>query len=238
MHPLPSLSFHPTELAPHISESTVEAHHFGHEAGYSRKLNSALSHLVGLPSTPAHHWLSSASLPEILQRIEAKKDELPEPNREQLRVGAGGYLNHALYWWLMVPPAKRTKLAPEGRLGEAIASSFGSLDSLKAEMAKRSEALLGSGYVWVVADASKVSNHNLVLSLATTVNQDSVYAKQGMMPILVVDVWEHAYYLDQKQYRMAYFERWWQLIDWDKVESLFRCYTAKVLGAAKPKDEV
>jgi len=195
---LPALGYDYNALEPHIDARTMEIHHSKHHQGYTNNLNKALE---------AHTSLHSKSAEDLL----ADLDAVPEGIRAAVRNNGGGYINHALFWDIMTPGGAS---APSGALAKAIAGAFGSVDDFKAKLSATAGGQFGSGWGWLCADASGK------LSCFSTANQDSP-VMQGMAPILGVDVWEHAYYLNYQNRRPDYLAAWWNVVNWDKVQARY-----------------
>ena len=183
-------------LAPHIGADTMEVHYEKHHTGYTTKLNAALK---------GTEW-ASKSIEEILSNLDA----LPADKKTAVRNNGGGFYNHNLFWVVMSPDGGG---APSGELAEAINSAFGSFDAFKEKFAAAAGGQFGSGWGWLVVDGGD-------LKIVSTPNQDNPLS-QGQTPILGVDVWEHAYYLNYQNRRPAYLEAWWNVVNWDKVAELY-----------------
>jgi Fe-Mn family superoxide dismutase len=189
---LPELPYAKNALEPTIDAQTMELHHDKHHAGYTRKLNAAIE---------GTEW-ESKSIEEILANL----DQLPSDIQTAVRNNGGGYANHALFWEIMSPNGGG---APSGELADAINSAFGSFDSFKEQFEAAGAGQFGSGWAWLVVD-------NGSLSITSTPNQDTPLM-EGKTPIMGVDVWEHAYYLNYQNRRAEYLSSWWNVVDWDKV---------------------
>ena len=200
---LPELGYAHDALEPHIDARTMEIHHGKHHAGYTSKFNAALE---------GHADLHGKSAVEIVSHI----DSLPESIRGAVRNNGGGYINHALFWDVMTPGGAS---APSGDLAAAIDSAFGSLDDFKAKFQAAAGGQFGSGWGWLCSDASGA------LSVIATANQDSPHM-QGLTPILGVDVWEHAYYLNYQNRRPDYLAAFWNVVNWDKVAARYTAATS------------
>ena len=183
-------------LAPHIGADTMEVHYEKHHTGYTTKLNAALE---------GTEW-ASKSIEEILSNLDA----LPADKKTAVRNNGGGFYNHNLFWVMMSPDGGG---APTGELAEAINSAFGSFDAFKEEFSSKAGGQFGSGWGWLVVDGGE-------LKIVSTPNQDNPLS-QGQTPILGVDVWEHAYYLNYQNRRPAYLEAWWNVVNWAKVAELY-----------------
>lgn len=195
---LPELPYPHDALEPHIDERTMRIHHGKHHAGYTRKLNAALEGRGDLEGKPIEELLSDLSA-------------LPEEIRTAVRNNGGGYANHSLFWEIMSPDGGG---APSGELATAIDGAFGSFDAFQEQFAATAAGQFGSGWGWLAVD----DGGNL--RVLSTPNQDSPIS-QGMTPILGVDVWEHAYYLNYQNERGSYLEAWWNVVYWDEVEDLY-----------------
>ncbi len=195
---LPKLPYTYDALEPVIDARTMELHHGKHHATYVAKLNEALA------KEPA--W-QGKSIEELLLNL----DKLPPSIRMAVRNHGGGHHNHSLFWTMMRPA--RENNAPEGALAEAITKTFGSFDALKEEFTKNALGLFGSGWVWLVKDG--VGD----LKIIANANQDSPLM-QKLMPVLGLDVWEHAYYLNYQNRRADYIAAWWNIVNWDFVNGL------------------
>lgn len=200
---LPALPYAYDALAPVISQETMEFHHDKHHAAYVTNLNNAIN------GTEVADWSADA--------LVANLAGVPEGIRGAVRNNAGGHVNHTLFWELLTPGGASE---PSGALAEAINAAFGSLDGLKEAVNKAGATRFGSGWAWVVADAEGK------LSAVSTANQDTplmgaAVAGCAGTPILGIDVWEHAYYIDYRNARPKYLEAIWSLINWDKVAALY-----------------
>jgi len=196
-HELPSLPYGFDALEPHIDARTMEIHHGKHHAGYVSKLNAALE---------GHSDLQNLPVNELLGRI----NKLPEDIRTAVRNNGGGHANHSLFWQIMSPDGGGE---PGGALADALKSKFGSIDEFKNQFKTCATGRFGSGWAWLVVDGSKQ------LQLYSTPNQDSPYM-EGHTPIMGLDVWEHAYYLNYQNRRPDYIDAWWNVVNWDHVHSL------------------
>ena len=197
-HTLPDLPYDYDALEPHIDERTMRIHHTKHHQGYTNKLNNALE---------GHTNLQQKNIDELLGDI----DSVPEDIRTAVRNNGGGFANHSLFWTVMSPNGGGQ---PSGALADAINSTFGSFDRFKEEFANAASGRFGSGWAWLVVDNSGD------LKLYSKANQDSPYM-DGNTPILGIDVWEHAYYLNYQNERGSYVEAWWNVVDWDRVNEYY-----------------
>jgi Fe-Mn family superoxide dismutase len=193
-HELPGLPYAHDALEPHIDARTMEIHHGKHHAGYVSKLNAALE---------GHDDLAGKSVEDLLREI----DSVPEDIRTAVRNNGGGHANHSLFWTVMGPDGGGS---PEGDLAEAIDAAFGSFDAFKDQFSAAAGGRFGSGWAWLVKSADGS------LKVYSTANQDSPYM-QGDVPLLGLDVWEHAYYLNYQNRRPDYVAAFWNVVDWSRV---------------------
>jgi Fe-Mn family superoxide dismutase len=193
---LPELPYGYDALEPHIDEATMRVHHDAHHAAYVNNANAALE---------GTEW-ADASVESVLASIEA----IPEDKRTAVRNNAGGHANHTMFWEIMSPDGGGE---PGGELGAALSDVFGSIADFKAAVNDAGAKRFGSGWAWLVWDGTG-------LEVYSTANQDSPYMKSHV-PLLGVDVWEHAYYLKYQNKRPAYLEAWWNVVDWDAVAKRF-----------------
>ncbi len=192
-HELPSLPYAFDALEPHIDARTMEIHHDKHHAGYVSKLNAALE---------PHEDLQTKSLEDLLRDISS----LPEAIRTAVRNNGGGHANHKLFWQVMSADGGGE---PEGGLANAIGTSFGSFDAFKDEFAKAAATRFGSGWAWLVVKGGD-------LAVYSAPNQNSPLM-EGDKPVLGLDVWEHAYYLQYQNRRPDYISAWWNVVNWEEV---------------------
>ena len=193
---LPPLTYAFSALEPHIDATTMEIHHDRHHQAYVDNANAALA---------GTSW-ENASVEEVVTSL----DQIPEDIRGAVRNNAGGHYNHTLFWEIMGPDGGG---APGGALGAAIDSTFGSLDDLKAKVNEAGVKRFGSGWSWLVVN-------NGALEVMSTPNQDTPLS-EGKTPILGIDVWEHAYYLNYQNKRPAYLDAWWNVVNWDAVAAKY-----------------
>jgi len=193
---LPPLPYAQDALEPHIDARTMGIHHGKHHAGYTNNLNGAI----------AGTELEGKSVEGIIGDLSA----VPEGIRTAVRNNGGGYANHNLFWQVMSPDGGGE---PGGALGDAINSAFGSFGEFKAAFSAAAATRFGSGWAWLVTDGG-------TLSVTSTPNQDSPLM-EGKTPILGLDVWEHAYYLNYQNRRPDYIAAFFQVINWDKVAELY-----------------
>ncbi len=197
MYTLPDLPYAVDALKPHIDARTMEIHHDKHHNAYVTNLNKAVD---------GHADLSGKSVEDLLRGI----DNVPDAIRGAVRNHGGGHANHSLFWSTMSPNGGG---APSGDLAAAINSTFGSFDAFKEQFAKAAGGQFGSGWGWLVVS-------NGALKVYALPNQDSPLM-QGDTPILGLDVWEHAYYLNYQNRRPDYIGAWWNVVDWNAVASRY-----------------
>jgi Fe-Mn family superoxide dismutase len=193
---VPDLAYPFDALEPHIDARTMEIHHDKHHAAYVTNLNAALE---------GTEWMDRP-IGSVLANLEI----IPEDKRAAVRNNGGGHANHTLFWEIMGPDGGGE---PSGDLAAAIADTFGSLDDLKAQVNDAGVKRFGSGWSWLVWDGTG-------LAVLSTPNQDSPVS-EGKTPILGVDVWEHAYYLNYQNRRPDYLAAWWNVVDWAAVGAKF-----------------
>jgi superoxide dismutase, Fe-Mn family len=189
---VPALPYGYDALEPHIDEATMRVHHDKHHQAYVDKANGALT---------GTEW-EDRPVEDVLRDLSA----LPADKRTVVRNNGGGHLNHSLFWESMSPDGGGE---PDGALGEAIDAAFGSFDDFKTKMKDAGVNQFGSGWAWLVHDGS-------ALQVVSTPNQDNPIS-EGSTPLLGVDVWEHAYYLQYQNRRPDYLDAWWNVVDWGKV---------------------
>jgi len=195
---LPELGYDYDALEPHIDARTMEIHHQKHHGGYTAKFNAALE---------GHPHLHSVDAEQILRGFNG----LPAGIRGAVQNNGGGFYNHALFWDILTPGGAS---APTGDLGKAIEDTFGSFDSFKEQFSNAAATRFGSGWAWLVI--TPFGN----LEVLSTANQDSPLM-HGHTPILGLDVWEHAYYLNYQNRRPDYIAAFWNVVNWDKVAERF-----------------
>ncbi len=193
---VPDLAYAFDALEPHVDARTMEIHHDKHHAAYVTNLNAALEG-TGLDG-------------QSIEQLIANLDQVPEDKRTAVRNNGGGHANHSLFWEIMSPSGGG---APSGDLAAAIDSTFGSLDTLKAQVNDAGVKRFGSGWTWLVWNGAG-------LAVTSTPNQDSP-VMDGSTPVLGIDVWEHAYYLNYQNRRPDYLAAWWNVVDWDAVAARF-----------------
>ena len=200
-HKLPKLPYEFSALEPHIDTRTMAIHHDKHHAGYVNNLNNALE---------GYEELQSKSGLELLQNLDA----VPDSIRTAVRNNGGGHVNHSMFWLSMSPKGGGQ---PSGQLADAIETAFGSFDNFKTQFGQTAATRFGSGWAWLcVADDGG-------LKVMSTANQDNPIS-EGLVPILGLDVWEHAYYLNYQNRRPDYIAAWWNVVDWDHAADNYALY--------------
>ena len=196
MFTLPELPYAYRALDPVISEDIMRLHHSKHHQTYVEKLNKALQKA---------NELQDRSLVDLLTNL----DHLPESVRTAVRNSGGGHYNHSLFWQCMAPDAGGK---PTGRLAEAIVTKYGSVDEFEQKFSSTALGVFGSGWVWLMPN----------LEIIALPNQDTPMALGKGEPLMGLDVWEHAYYLDYKNKRDEYIKNWWQVVNWPFIESRYQ----------------
>jgi superoxide dismutase, Fe-Mn family len=202
---LPQLPYPYDALEPHIDAKTMEIHHTKHHQAYTDGLNKAISSL-------GPEWQNKNDVIEILKNI----DSVPESARSAVNFHGGGYNNHELFWNNM---KKGGGGEPSGELANAIKGAFGSFNDFKEKFSKDTVAIQGSGWGWLMRN----KNTNAV-QFITMPNQTSPWTrwnKEKLVPLLGLDVWEHAYYLKYQNKRADYVAAWWNVVNWDEVKKRF-----------------
>ena len=197
---LPALPYPANALEPHIDARTMEIHHDKHHAGYVRNLNAAVYNY--------RDQLPGKSVEDLLADLNA----VPEPIRTAVRNNGGGHYNHSLFWQMM---RKGGIGKPKAELAKAIDTAFGSFTTFKENFGKAALSRFGSGWVWLTWNSGK-------LEIVSTANQDNPIMGQAIagcegIPLLGLDVWEHAYYLKHQNKRADYITAWWNVVNWDFV---------------------
>ena len=195
-HVLPPLPYDFAALEPHIDAQTMQIHHSKHHQAYITNLNNALN---------KHPELLDKSLEELLRGI----NSVPEDIRTAVRNHGGGHHNHSLFWTIMAPASKGGGGEPTGKLADAINRTFGEFVKFKELLSNAATSQFGSGWAWLT-----VANGQL--EIAGRPNQDSPLM-ESKVPILGVDVWEHAYYLKYQNRRPDYVTAWWNVVNWEEV---------------------
>ena len=194
---LPQLTYSYDALAPHIDAKTMEIHHSKHHATYVANVNAAI----------AGTEFEGKDINELIANIDA----LPADKQTAVRNNGGGHANHSLFWEVIAPGGSNT---PVGEVAAAINAKFGSFEAFKEEFAKAATTRFGSGWAWLIVDGEGVA-------VTSTPNQDSP-VMEGKTPILGLDVWEHAYYLNYQNRRPDYIAGFWNVVNWDVVEAKFQ----------------
>ncbi len=191
---LPPLPYDHGALEPHISAKTMQFHHGKHHQTYVNNLNAALK------DHPDHQG-------KTIEDLISKLDALPEGIRTAVRNNGGGHANHSLFWQIMKPNGGGE---PTGALAQAITSELGGFAAFKEAFAKAAAGRFGSGWAWLVVKNGK-------LAITSTPNQDNPLMDGSGTPLLGLDVWEHAYYLDYQNRRPDYITAWWNTVNWEEV---------------------
>ncbi len=197
MFELPKLKYDYSALEPHVDARTMEIHYTKHHQGYTTNLNNAIKGTD----------LEGKSIEDILNNVSGKA---------AVRNNGGGYYNHNLFWDIMGPNGGGQ---PTGELNDAINRAFGSFDNFKKEFANAAATRFGSGWAWLIVTGGGD------VAITSTANQDNPLmdvAEQKGTPILGLDVWEHAYYLNYQNRRADYIEAWWNVVDWNAVNQRYQ----------------
>ncbi len=197
MYELTKLPYSFDALSPHIDARTMEIHHGKHHQGYVDKLNAALE---------GHDDLMAKSVEDLIADLASVPDDI----RGAVQNNGGGHANHSLFWSVMSPDGGGE---PSDDLTSAITETFGSFNEFKTEFSAAAATRFGSGWAWLVVNKGK-------LEVMSTANQDSPLS-DGKTPILGLDVWEHAYYLNYQNKRPDYIEAWWNVVNWEEVAKRF-----------------
>ena len=202
-HTLPSLNYSTDSLEPHIDARTMEIHHGKHHQTYVDKLNAALANEENLSGMKVNDLIKDLTI-------------VPEPIRQAVRNNGGGHSNHTFFWKMLSPNGGG---APHGTLADAISSTFGSLDAFKELFANAALTRFGSGWAWLI------KREDGSLAVTSTPNQDSPLmegiADETGTPIIGLDVWEHAYYLNYQNRRPDYVSAFWAVVDWGRAQDNF-----------------
>ena len=197
-HTLPALPYAENALEPTIDAKTMNIHHTKHHQAYVTNLINALA---------GHPDLEALSIDDLCKKIAS----VPESIRGPVRNNGGGHWNHSFFWTIMGPGAGG---APTGKLAEAINTAFGSFEALKEAFKKAAIGRFGSGWAWLVVKDGK-------LAITSTPNQDNPLMDDSGTPLLGLDVWEHAYYLNYQNRRPDYVDAWWNVVNWTAVAARF-----------------
>jgi superoxide dismutase, Fe-Mn family len=202
---LPKLPYPSNALEPHIDAKTMEIHHGKHHNAYVTNANNALKDQPALANLDVNTLIADLS-------------KVPEAIRGAVRNNAGGHSNHSFFWTIM-GPGKGS--APKGKLAEAINATWGGFDKFKEEFGKAAATRFGSGWAWLVVTPDKK------VAIGSTANQDSPLMGKAVAglegkPVIGLDVWEHAYYLNYQNRRPDYVTAWWNVVDWDAAEKNYQ----------------
>jgi len=203
---LPELGYAYAALEPHIDARTMEIHHSKHHAAYIEKFNAAVT---------ANTALRGPAIEQLLSTLPTVEDESV---RATLRNNGGGHWNHAFFWKSMITPSQSG--APSDALGKALQAAFGSIDEFKKAFGQAAATRFGSGWAWLIVKDGK-------LKVTSTANQDNPLMKGTIadadlgVPVLGLDVWEHAYYLHYQNRRADYIAGWWNVVNWAEVSKRF-----------------
>ena len=199
MFKLPNLPYSFDALEPYIDAKTMEIHHNKHHQTYVDKLNDALNETK----------FADLEITEILKNIE----KIPQDKKQAVINHGGGHSNHSLFWEIMTFDAKKKYF--KGKIAEEIKKTYGSFENFKEQFTKMALGIFGSGWIWLVVNSKNK------LEIISTKNQDSPLM-ENKIPIIGLDVWEHAYYLKYQNKRAEYISGWWNVVNWKKVEELFK----------------
>jgi len=202
---LPKLPYANNALEPHIDARTMEIHHTKHHQAYITNVNNALKDQPALAALDVDTLIAGLG-------------QVPDAIRTVVRNNGGGHSNHSFFWKILGPDKGG---APKGSLGDAINATFGSFDKFKEEFAKAGATRFGSGWAWLVVGADKK------LSIGSTANQDSPLMGKAVAglegkPVIGLDVWEHAYYLNYQNRRPDYIAAFWNVVNWDQAEANYK----------------
>jgi Fe-Mn family superoxide dismutase len=208
---LPELACAYDALVPHIDAKTMEIHHTKHHQTYITNLNNALA-------------AASITAPDCVCELISDLSKIPESIRTAVRNNGGGHANHS-FFWKSIGPGKGG--APKGKLAAAIETTFGSFDKFKEKFAKAAATRFGSGWAWLVVTPGPEQK----LAVGSTANQDSPLMGKAVAglegkPVIGLDVWEHAYYLNYQNRRPDYIAAYWNIVDWDAAEEKYTKATA------------
>jgi Fe-Mn family superoxide dismutase len=198
MFSVPSLPYDYNALEGVISEEIMRLHHDKHHQAYVEKLNAAIE---------KYPELADRSVEALLRDLH----QLPEDIQTAVRNNGGGHYNHCLFWLWMAPQGSGGGGQPSGSLMDAITEKYGSFEAFTDEFTTKALGLFGSGWVWLQPN----------MDIVTTANQDSLLSEGESEPVLGLDVWEHAYYLDYKNHRDDYIKSWWKVVNWQTAESRY-----------------
>ncbi len=211
-HTLPTLPYAYDALEPYIDAQTMEIHHTKHHQAYVNNLNAALE---------KHPELQEVALERLISNLASVPDDI----RETVRNNGGGHANHSLFWTVMKPGGGGE---PGGDLAAAIQQAFGSFANFKDTFTKAAAGRFGSGWAWLSLNAFGR------LVVHSTPNQDNP-RMEGLIPLLGLDVWEHAYYLKYQNRRADYIQAWWNVVNWDQVAANYAKALAAVRGMSSER---
>jgi superoxide dismutase, Fe-Mn family len=197
VYTLPKLNYDYNSLEPYIDERTMMIHHDKHHAAYVKKLNDVL---IG------HEELQDKPIEQLLKNLNSISEEI----RTAVKNNGGGHLNHSMFWMIL-----KKNIEPSGEILRAIIKDFGSFDIFKEQFKKAALEQFGSGWAWLIFDPI-----NKRLGIVKTSNQDNPLT-DGKIPLLLIDVWEHAYYLNYQNKRDEYIDNFFNIINWDQVGKFF-----------------
>lgn len=197
MYTVPDLPYEFDALSPAIEEKIMRLHHDKHHAGYVKNTNDTLAQ---------HEELLALPIEELIQNL----DKVPENIRTKVRNNAGGHANHSLFWTIMTPLSGSK---PSSELESKLLSTFTDMETFKSNFTEAATGVFGSGWAWLTLK-------NGELTIETTPNQDSPFMS-GSTPLLGLDVWEHAYYLQYENRRPEYVQAWWNIVNWEEVSRRF-----------------
>jgi Fe-Mn family superoxide dismutase len=197
---LPNLPYPADALEPYIDKMTMEIHHGRHHKAYVDNLNKALE---------GHADLQKKSIEDLLRGIKS----VPEAIQTAVRNNGGGHANHSMFWEIMAKAGSGGGGEPSGALKSAMDGAFGSFQGFKDKLKAAATGRFGSGWAWLIWDGK-------ALQVISTANQDSPYM-EGQIPIMGLDVWEHAYYLKYQNKRPDYVDAWWNVVNWKAVEQRY-----------------
>ncbi len=201
MFTLPDLPYAYNALEPYIDERTMQIHHDKHHAAYVKNLNDAIDDL---------QQINKLTIEQLLAQL----DQVPEKVRTKARNNGGGHYNHRLFWMVMSPNPEGALRQAQGNLATAINGTFGSFEKLTELFSAVALSRFGSGWVWLSIENGK-------LKIEDSPNQDNPMM-EGRIPILGLDVWEHAYYLKYQNMRVDYIKAWWNVVNWAEVERRYK----------------
>ncbi len=202
---IPKLPYSYDALEPYVDTETMTLHHDKHHQAYVDNLNNALKE---------HPELQNQTLAYLIKNIKI----VPKDIRKKVRDNAGGHYNHSLFWEIMTPEKDQS---PEGALKQALIKNFGSVENFKKEFNDAAKKLFGSGWVWLCV------THGGNLKIIVTQNQDNPLT-EGLLPVMGLDVWEHAYYLKYHNKRADYIDAWWYIVNWRYIEARYEKALKKV----------